>query len=63
MLPMCTCAVHCALNYCHERACCDETTCDCWCHTRPRNPKPITPHEFPKSESSRGTSIGGINER
>lgn len=29
---MCTCAVHCPLSGYHEKACCDKTTCECWCH-------------------------------
>lgn len=29
---MCTCAVHCTLNAYHEKACCEQSACDCWCH-------------------------------
>lgn len=29
---MCTCAVHCPERPYHERACCDQLDCDCWCH-------------------------------
>lgn len=29
---MCTCAMHCASSEHHERACCDQVYCLCWCH-------------------------------
>lgn len=31
---MCACAQHCPLSAYHEKACCDQTHCDCWCHTK-----------------------------
>lgn len=29
---MCTCPVHCTLNSHHEKSCCENPPCDCWCH-------------------------------
>jgi hypothetical protein len=37
-MSMCTCAVHCTLNYCHEKACCDGPPCQCWCHKKDKRP-------------------------
>ena len=29
---ICTCAMHCPESPYHERACCGQLFCDCWCH-------------------------------
>lgn len=29
---MCTCATHCTLSDYHEKTCCSQAACDCWCH-------------------------------
>jgi hypothetical protein len=29
---LCTCSSHCANSPYHEKACCNEVWCDCWCH-------------------------------
>jgi hypothetical protein len=34
MTAICTCMMHCPKSAYHERACCGQTTCDCWCHRR-----------------------------
>lgn len=31
-MNMCTCAMHCPESGYHEKACCDQVWCDCWCH-------------------------------
>lgn len=35
-MTMCTCSTHCPASPYHERACCDRSRCDCWCHDRSR---------------------------
>lgn len=30
--PMCTCATHCPESPHHDRACCYQVRCECWCH-------------------------------
>ncbi len=32
---ICACSMHCPISGYHERACCDKTACDCWCHEKP----------------------------
>lgn len=55
---ICFCAVHCPLSGYHEKACCDKTTCDCWCHDEPTIDLPpggIGPQEEKRESDATGT--------
>lgn len=33
-MSICFCATHCPRSTYHQKACCEKTTCACWCHPK-----------------------------
>ena len=55
---MCACAVHCSNSPYHEKACCSETWCTCWCHAEEYKKKMLAKQADCKHSTIQGDNYG-----